>query len=303
MAAQFCMGCGSPLAPNAKFCASCGTGVAAPPMSAPMGSGAGPAGMAAPPAAPIPPPPTLSAPAPPPPSPAMSMSASPPTPPSPPLGEVLGLTGRRNFLLQHILLSGARNYRVLDHEKHPLFTVKESVQQELQNSFQNGPFGQGMGMRMGGAGPPMPNMDWVVEDSSGNVRGNLRLQVSGNEAISTLSGSDGVPVLAVRIDRGLVGGLHAYVGFPNGPTMFETQGNLLRHSFQIKDPSGREVAKIHEAFVSVRDTYNLDLLGEIDPLAPLILAIVIDREKEASSAPQSPSGGIRMGNAGREIRL
>ena len=64
--------------------------------------------------------------------------------------------------------------------------------------------------------------------------------------------------------------------------MFTTRGNLLRHNFSIHDPTGGEEAKVHEAWASVRDTFNLDLVGEIDPLCPIILAILIDREKTAS---------------------
>jgi uncharacterized protein YxjI len=47
----------------------------------------------------------------------------------------------------------------------------------------------------------------------------------------------------------------------------------------IKDPGGRDLAKVHEAWVAVRDTYNVDMMGNIDPLYPLVFTTRIDFEK------------------------
>jgi hypothetical protein len=266
MAAQFCMACGKPLPTDAQFCLACG-----------KPTGYSGAASASPPPAPL-----FSDAAPQAPSPGL-----PPTDPAastlPPLGSLLGVEGGRSFLLQHELLSGGRNYRVLSAEKRPLFTVRENVGQELwSHLFQARPAPE-MGLHFGVMGAPTLTYIWSVEDAARNIRGVVQIQVHGNRAVSTLVDAAGAPVLAVGVERGLMGKLNATAAFPDGRTMFQTQGNLLRHNFSIRDASGAEVAKIHEAFASVRDTYHLDLTAPIDPLFPLVFAVLIDREKEASS--------------------
>jgi zinc ribbon protein len=253
MAAQFCPKCGKPLPAEAQFCPSCGN---------PVPRAAGPANAA--PAAPAPVPP--------------------PAPSGPPLGVVLGVQGSNKFLLQHQLFSGGHNYRVLNHEKKHLFTVKENVRQELVSNILNRPSAQpqsGFSFRMGVQAAPTQTYVWTVADSSDVPQAQIAIQVTGNAAVSTLSDSAGTPVVAVSVSKSQIGGLHATAAFPDGRSMFQTHGNLLRHNFTIQDPSGKDVAKIHEAWASVRDTYNLDLMGELDPLCPLIFAILIDREKQA----------------------
>jgi hypothetical protein len=182
-------------------------------------------------------------------------------------------------LLQHQLISGGRNYRVLNHEKRHLFTVKENLGQELRANFLGGLGQQGSGFHLG---PGTRTFLWTVLDSAGSPHATITIQVRGFNAVSTLADSAGAPILGVNVDRGMVGGLTATAAYPDGRTMLQTRGNLIRHSFSVHDPAGQEVAKIHEAFASVRDTYNLDLVGNVDPLYPLIFAILIDREKESN---------------------
>ncbi|MGD0249395.1 MAG: hypothetical protein ABSB97_00655 [Thermoplasmata archaeon] len=171
-----------------------------------------------------------------------------------------------------------RSYRVLNGEKRHLFTVKENVGQEMRSNFMGGLLGQ-QSSGLGSIGMGQRTYLWTVHDSGGNARGNISFQISGYHAVSTLADAAGTPIFMANVDRGLVGGLTATAAFPDGRPLFQTHGNLLRHNFSILDPSGKEIAKIHEAMVSIRDTYNLDLVGNIDPLYPLIFAILIDREK------------------------
>ncbi|MGP8072640.1 MAG: zinc-ribbon domain-containing protein [Thermoplasmata archaeon] len=252
MGSQFCMNCGQPLPPGSQFCMGCGT----------------PAAGAVPAAAPNP-----SAPPPPPP---------PPPPPSgPPLATALGLEGGRSFLLQHQLLAAGRSYRILTPEKRHLFTVKENFGQEMRSNFMGGMLGnQGGALGLGSTAFNHRTFAWTVHDAAGALRANITFQVSGYHATSTLADTAGSPILVVNVDRGLVGGLTATAVLPDGRPLFQTKGNLIHHNFSILDPSGRELAKIHEAWASVRDTYNLDLVAPVDPLGALIFAILIDREKE-----------------------
>jgi hypothetical protein len=257
MGAQFCMGCGQALPAGAQFCPGCGTAVPNPTPDA----GPGPAPLQFSP----PPPPGTGAPA----------------PGGPSLSAVLGLAGGRSFLLQHQLISAGHSYRVLASDKRHLFTVRENVGQELRSNFLGGMGSPSPGLHLGSIALGSRTFAWTVLDSAGTPRGAIAFQVQGFHAQSTLTDSAGAPVLVVHVDRGMVGGLTATAAYPDGRPMFQTRGNLIRHNFSIHDPGGAEVAKIHEAWASVRDTYNLDLVGNVDPLFPLVFAILIDREKES----------------------
>ncbi|MGI0131442.1 MAG: hypothetical protein ACREDE_08925 [Thermoplasmata archaeon] len=116
----------------------------------------------------------------------------------------------------------------------------------------------------------------------GNPQATVTVQVSGFSAASVLADTAVTPFLMVNVNRGLVERLAATAATSDGRPMVQTEGNQIRHNFSIHDPSGHEVAKIHEAWASVRVTYDLDLLGEVDPLCALIFAILIAREKETN---------------------
>jgi uncharacterized protein YxjI len=271
MSAQFCMKCGKPLQPSAAFCAGCGNPVGGPPGAAPGGA---PAAATAPGAAPA----AVAAPA------LVDAASAAPSATPPPVSDgsalraALGLQGGQKFLLQHEMLSGGRNYRVMNHEKRHLFTVREGRVQALTTDLLGGMrMREGLTLNVGGR--PL-SYSWTVADAPGNPQGAIAIEVQGNTAVSTLSDATGAPVLSIRVQRGMMGGLTATAASSDGRTLLEAKGNLLHHNFSIHDASGAEVAKIHEAWASVRDTYNLDLTGNTDPLFPLIFAILIDREKE-----------------------
>jgi len=263
MSAQFCTKCGIPLPPDARFCSACGA-----PVPGATGSPGGAGG--APPAAP----PVLD----------LTPPAGPTAATRPPdvsgLRTALGLQGKRNFLLQHEMLTGGWCYRVLDQEKRLLFTARESRAEAIsENLF--------AGIRLFAGGTLA--FHWVLSDAAGNARGLITVEVTSAGEVSTLSDSTGAPLLTVTIGRTTRGGARVYVvthGFtatatlPDGRRWLEAKGNLMRHDFSIQDLSGTEVAKIHEAWASVRDSYNLDLVGNVDPLYPLIFAILIDRGKQ-----------------------
>jgi hypothetical protein len=263
MAARFCMKCGTQLPGDAQFCLSCGTPTAsAAPPAAPAAAG----GM-------TPPPPSPPAPAPPPPPPA--------APAGPPLASRLGLDGRSKFILQHELMSGSRVYQVLTHEKRGLFTMREDLQKEMLVSLQNAASSVGLG--------PLTHV-WSIVNPSGSVEGRVAIQERGRVALSTVIDSNNAPVIVINVDRGMAGGLTANAAFPDGRPMLSTKGNTLRHNFSIHGPSGEEVAKIHEAWVSVHDAYGLELLGSADPLCVLAFAVLIDREKaEAQQTGAHPA--------------
>jgi uncharacterized protein YxjI len=175
--------------------------------------------------------------------------------------------------VQHQFLSGGHSYRVLTPEKRHLFTVRENLAAEMSANM--------AGLTIG-FGQLLQNRTyaWTVDDATGTHRGSVAFQISGYHSMATLTDPAGAPLLTVNVDRGMLGKLNATAGAPDGRPLFQVQGNLIHHNFAIVDAAGHEVAKIHEAWASVRDTYGLDLTQPVDPLGPLIFAIIIDREKE-----------------------
>jgi uncharacterized protein YxjI len=249
VAAQFCMKCGQPLPTGAAFCAGCGTPV-------PDVSATSPAAAAAPP----------------------PLAATPPAPAGPPLSELLGVRGIQNFLLQHQLTGPGHSYRVLDHQKRHLFTVKENFGAESQQQWANLTAGGGI---LGGLATAARTraFAWSIHDAQGNARGAIAVQLQGSTATSTVSDAGGAPLFVCTINRGFTGMTASAVG-ADGRPLLEAKGHLISHNFSLHDPAGAEVAKVHEAWASVRDTYNLDVSAKVDPMAPLLFAILIDREKE-----------------------
>jgi hypothetical protein len=279
MTAQFCMGCGQPLTSGAQFCSSCGTPVQQVSPSAaatPPPSGAVPA--AAPGAFdPGPSPPQAAAGL----APVSGPGPAPPTPSGPPLSTQLGVQGTSQFLLQHLLIGPKHSYRVMDPEKRHLFTIGENMREEVQVGWQNllghAPGGEPGMVNWGGVAHPMMSY-WVLNDVAGNLRGTLTLQVNQGAAMCTLADAAGLPSLIVNVTHGALS-ITADATTSGGQPMLEARGNLMHHNFSIHDASGTEVAKIHEAWASMRDTYHLELVANVDPLSAIVFAILIDHYK------------------------
>ena len=250
MASQFCMKCGSPLPAGIAFCARCGT---------PVGGTS-------------PPPLDLSA--------ASSPPATGASAPSslPPLDAALGLRGQRNFIVQHQLLSLGHSYRVMDSENRHLFTVQGNAGQNISGNMLGSLVG-GSDSYLGRMMARSVNMTYTLTDAQGTTHGTVAKQGGANQSSFTLVDSQGRPYVVVNLERSLIGGIKAAAVDPNGQPMLSTSGNLLRHNFMITDAQGHDQAKVHEAWVAVRDTYNVDMLGDMNPLYPLVFTIMLDFEK------------------------
>jgi uncharacterized protein YxjI len=257
---------------GSSFCMSCGTAV--PSTAAATGAVApsiapGPS----PPGYPTASPPIASGPMP---------SAAPMSPPTngPSLTALLGLEGKRQFIVQHQVLALGHSYRVMDHEKRHLFAVKGDVVQQMQSNMMGSLLSRATGSSyMAGVGERSTNMTYSLVDAQGAIIGTFTKQGGANDSVFTLTDLQGRPWVIVTLNRGGFGGITATAVYPDGRPMLQTHGNLLRHDFRIRDPSGAELAKVHEAWAAVRDTYHIDTEGNIDPLYPLVFAILIDYEK------------------------
>jgi uncharacterized protein YxjI len=172
------------------------------------------------------------------------------------------------------------SYQVMDPEKRHLFAVKGDVGQNLRANMLGGLVRQATGSSYGARiAERSTNMTYSLVDAQGTVIGSFAKQGGANTSMFTLTDLTGRPWVTVTLDRSAFGGIKATAVYPDGRPMMETHGNLMRHDFLIKDPNGGELAKVHEAWAAVRDTYNIDIVGNIDPLYPLSFAILIDYEK------------------------
>ena len=180
---------------------------------------------------------------------------------------LLGLRGIRQFLVQRAMLPARAEYRVMDLEKRVLFLVARNVAMDFRAHLKG-------------------NMDltYSLEDPRGVLLGTFTTSFgqgwSGRGSLTfTLTDLIGRPSLSIALHRGATGGITATAAFPDGRPMMQVQGNAIRHNFVIQDPAGGELARVHEDWVSVRDTYGLEIVGAIDPLYPIAFAILLEFEK------------------------
>jgi hypothetical protein len=205
-------------------------------------------------------------------------------PAGPPLSVQLGLSTSRKFLLQHVLIGAKHSYRVLDAEKRHLASFGENVRAErgaaLQQLFHPTQLPPGTHFQASWGSLAVDHLSyWVIDDAQGAVRGTVTLEQRGGHGVATVFEPGGAAAFQVQTNRSGFSGLNASVAAPDGRPMLEARGSLMHHEFAIHDGSGAEVAKVHEAWASMRDTYSVDLTGGADPLGVLMLAVVIDHAK------------------------
>lgn len=181
-------------------------------------------------------------------------------------------------MVQHQLLSLGHSYRVMDAENRHLFTVQGNAGQNISGNMLGSLVG-GSDSYLGRMMARSVNMTYTLTDAQGRTYGTVAKQGAANQSSFTLVDSQGRPYVVVNLERSVIGGIKAAAVDPNGQPMLSTSGNLLRHNFMIKDAQGRDQAKVHEAWVAVRDTYNVDMLGDMNPLYPLVFTIMLDFEK------------------------
>ncbi len=63
----------------------------------------------------------------------------------------------------------------------------------------------------------------------------------------------------------------------SGKEIARIKGNITEHNFSIQSPTGSQVALIHKKWVSVRDSYGIEILSqELDPYVIIAYAIAMD---------------------------
>ena len=63
----------------------------------------------------------------------------------------------------------------------------------------------------------------------------------------------------------------------SGTEMARIKGNITEHNFSIQSPAGNEIAQIQKKWVSVRDSYGIEILSqELTPYVVVAYAIAMD---------------------------
>ncbi len=63
----------------------------------------------------------------------------------------------------------------------------------------------------------------------------------------------------------------------SGGEIARIKGNVTEHDFAIQSPSGDQIAQVHKKWVSVRDSYSIEILNPtVDPYVVLAYAIAMD---------------------------
>jgi len=67
----------------------------------------------------------------------------------------------------------------------------------------------------------------------------------------------------------------------SGQEIAKIKGNVWEHDYHIQDTSGQPIAQIHKKWVSVRDSYNVEILNPaMDPYLVLSYAISLDNTEK-----------------------
>ena len=67
----------------------------------------------------------------------------------------------------------------------------------------------------------------------------------------------------------------------SGQEIAKMKGNIWEHDYIIQDMSGQAIAQIHKKWVSVRDSYGIEILNaSIDPYLVLSYAISLDHTEK-----------------------
>lgn len=284
MGAAFCVSCGQALQPGATFCTACGAAVAPPAQTDPTQVAPSPDAMAPPP----PPPPT------------------PPPEPLAPLSQQLGLEAHRYFLLQHELVVMAHTYRVLDREKQHLFTVRETAHKNQAVTF-GAPLGEAhMGIQRAQVGPGEHDSVWEILDPSSAYIGGITIRERGGQAVCSVVDAAGAAHVFVHIGHSGLDKLEARADSPTGQFLFQAMGTTFSHNFELHSSEGRELAKVHEAWASMRDTFVVEITGPVDHFFPIVFAILLDDDKGRNRPQQGhPEGPHPGGAAGghHEVRV
>lgn len=113
----------------------------------------------------------------------------------------------------------------------------------------------------------------VLEDPAGNKLAHIHKKLLSIGKTYEIS-RDGAPDISIR--KALFSPLHCTFHVESGGDELEARGNLLDHEYTFTR-NGREIASISKKWLSIRDTYGIDIADGEDHALILACAVAIDR--------------------------
>jgi len=187
------------------------------------------------------------------------------TPYSQPPAQGTGLFGQKKYIIEQKLVALRDTYGVKDLDGNLLGYVKAKIV-----SF--GPkfwFEDLNGVQVGEIDGKVVSIynEYEVKDQTGKLRARIK------KKILKLIGSEW------------------WMENAQGQQIAKVKGNFTEHEYQILDPNGSLIAQIHKKWVTVRDSYNIEITNsDFDPFLILSYVIAMDHVEQKDNQTRSSIG-------------
>lgn len=192
-------------------------------------------------------------------------------------GLLQSLTAQSTLLMKMRILSFGKNYDVMDPQQRVLCQVGLPAGQNVKGQLLAG----AVGGYLGRWAARSLEYTYDVKDPAGNLALQIRKGSGGNRAeFLVVDPVTGAGLGAIQMERSLIGGLKASWNGPDGQPWMRTEGNVIRLTYTIHGPDGRELGRVKHKVLAVRDVWELDLEATANHLYSAIFAVILDFEKK-----------------------
>lgn len=187
---------------------------------------------------------------------------------------ILGaLNGKSELLMKRKILALGKSYMVMDKDESPLCYVRLDMGSNLAGNLLSGSLGKWAGRSL--------NYTYTVQDSNEEVALHLQKGPGAWKTNFAVLEETGENHGVLSINRGLMGGMVAqWVDPGTDQVSMVTQGNILKRQYAILNQDEQEIGSVRHKIAAIRDTWNLNLNSGGNILNAVILATVLDFEKE-----------------------
>jgi len=184
-------------------------------------------------------------------------------------------------MIRQKALAIGSTYTVMDENKSDLFMIKQAGSEAVKTAVVGAAIGALAGGAIGGVAKRRMERNFDIMTLDGRWVGRIHKGKGAYKAPFDVTLSNGQIVAKIATKRSFIGGMKATLLDANGQPMITTKGNLIRRKYMMKDNAGNEVARVTAKILQIRDTYTIDLKGNMHPIYPLSFAIIIDFQKDS----------------------
>jgi uncharacterized protein YxjI len=187
------------------------------------------------------------------------------------------LSTHPSLVMKMQILSLGKNYDVMDPNQTVLCRIGLDSSQNMTGRMLEGAVGGYLGRYVGRS----LNYTYTVKDPAGNLGFEIQKTGGGNQSqFQVVDPFLKTSVGRIDLKRSLIGGLEATWVAPAGQPIMTTKGSILRRTYEIVGPDGREIGHVRHKILAVRDVWELELGAGSNHLFSSIFATVLDFEKE-----------------------